>query len=107
MGLLQSLKMAAHFPSEAEAMASLDESGIRANQNLVYSVIWELREEWRLAFLAFKWGDKWGCVDEKACELMVWVLGNHRKFNTAWILIRDLHRSSMSTRKAMLIMIDR
>lgn len=99
--------MAAHFPSEAEAMASLDESGIRANQNLVYSVIWELREEWRLAFLAFKWGDKWGCVDEKACELMVWVLGNHRKFNTAWILIRDLHRSLMSTRKAMLIMIDR
>ena len=65
MGLLQSLKKAAHFPSEAEAMASLDESGIRANQNLVYSVIWELREEWRLAFLAFKWGDKWGCVDEK------------------------------------------
>ncbi|KAL3609359.1 hypothetical protein D5086_000379 [Populus alba] len=107
MGLLQSLKKAAHFPSEAEAMASLDESGIRANQNLVYSVIWELREEWRLAFLAFKWGDKWGCVDEKACELMVWVLGNHRKFNTAWILIRDLHRSLMSTRKAMLIMIDR
>ena len=38
---------------------------------------------------------------------MVWVLGNHRKFNTAWILIRDLHRSLMSTRKAMLIMIDR
>jgi hypothetical protein len=70
-------------------------------------VIWELREEWRLAFLAFKWGDKGGCVDEKACELMVWVLGNHRKFNTAWILIRDLHRSLMSTRKAMLIMIDR
>ncbi|KAJ6341188.1 hypothetical protein OIU78_009377 [Salix suchowensis] len=106
-GLLQSLKMAAHFPSEAEAMASLDESGIRANQNLVCSVIWELREECRLAFLAFKWGDKWGCVDEKACELMVWVLGNHKKFNTAWILIRDLHRSLMSTRRAMLIMIDR
>ncbi|CAK7336322.1 unnamed protein product [Dovyalis caffra] len=107
LGLLQSLKKAAHFPSETEAMASLDDSGIKVNQSLVYSVIWELREEWKIAFLALKWGEKWGCVDEKACELMVWILGNHRKFNIAWILIRDLHRSLISTRRAMLIMIDR
>ncbi|KAF2301531.1 hypothetical protein GH714_025563 [Hevea brasiliensis] len=105
--ILDSLKRAAYFPDEAEAVASVDESGIKADKNLVYSVIWELRKEWRLAFLAFKWGEKWGCVDEKCCELMVWVLGNHRKFNIAWILIRDLHRSLMNTRQAMLIMIDR
>lgn len=88
-------------------MASLDESGIKATQGLVCSVIWALREEWRFAFLAFKWGDKWGIADEKTYELMIWVLGNHRKFNMAWCLVRDLYRSSMDTRRAMFIMMDR
>ncbi|KAK8675863.1 hypothetical protein V6N13_033925 [Hibiscus sabdariffa] len=88
-------------------MASLDESGIKATPGLVCSVIWTLREEWRLAFLAFKWGDKWGCSGESTYELMIWVLGNHGKFNMAWCLIRDLYRSSMDTRRAMFIMIDR
>ncbi|XP_021298499.1 pentatricopeptide repeat-containing protein At1g80880, mitochondrial-like [Herrania umbratica] len=105
--LLRLLKRVAHFSSEAEAVASLDESGIKATQDLVYSVIWTLREEWRLAFLAFKWGEKCGSTDENTYELMVWVLGNHRKFNMAWCLIRDLFRSSMDTRRAMFIMIDR
>ncbi|TYH13422.1 hypothetical protein ES288_A06G138200v1 [Gossypium darwinii] len=105
--LLHLLKRVAHLSSETEAMASLDESGIKATLGLVCSVIWTLREEWRLAFLAFKWGEKWGSSGEKTYELMIWVLGNHRKFNTAWCLIRDLYRSSMDTRRAMFIMIDR
>ncbi|XVF24646.1 hypothetical protein REPUB_Repub13aG0145000 [Reevesia pubescens] len=105
--LLHLLKRVAHFSSEAEAMALLDDSGIKATQRLVCSVIWTLREEWRLAFLAFKWGEKWGSTSENTYELMVWVLGNHRKFNMAWCLIRDLYRSSMGTRRAMFIMIDR
>lgn len=88
---------------------SLDESGIEVNREIVCSAIWESREEWRLAFLAFKLGEKWGCTDEKACYLMIWILGDHRKFNIAWCLIRDMHthRSKMDTRRAMLIMIDR
>ncbi|GMI86089.1 hypothetical protein like AT1G80880 [Hibiscus trionum] len=101
--LLHLLKRFAHFSSETEAMASLNESGIKATPGLVCSVIWTLREEWRLAFLAFKWG----CSGESTYELMIWVLGNHRKFNMAWCLIRDLYRSSMDTRRAMFIMIDR
>ncbi|KAK9025122.1 hypothetical protein V6N11_065019 [Hibiscus sabdariffa] len=105
--LLHLLKRFAHFSSETEAMASLNESAIKATPGLVCSVIWTLREEWRLAFLAFKWGDKWGCSGESTYELMIWVLGNHGKFNMAWCLIRDLYRSSMDTRRAMFIMIDR
>ncbi|KAG4142238.1 hypothetical protein ERO13_D06G118800v2 [Gossypium hirsutum] len=105
--LLHLLKRVAHCSSETEAMASLDESGINATLGLVCSVIWTLREEWRLAFLAFKWGEKWGSSGEKTYELMIWVLGNHRKFNMAWCLIRDLYRSSMDTRRAMFVMIDR
>ncbi|XVE91202.1 hypothetical protein DITRI_Ditri20bG0135400 [Diplodiscus trichospermus] len=105
--LLHLLKRVAHFSSETEAMASLDESGIKATQGLVCSIIWTLREEWRLAFLAFKWGEKWRIARENTYELMIWVLGNQRKFNMAWCLIRDLYRSSMDTRRAMFIMIDR
>lgn len=88
-------------------MSSLEESCVEVSPELVRSAIWVLREDWRVAFLAFKWGEKWDCCDEEAWILMVWVLGSHRKFNTAWCLIRDLHRSSMDTRRAMLVMIDR
>ncbi|KAM6602384.1 hypothetical protein CsatA_021993 [Cannabis sativa] len=105
--LLKLLEQVAPLPTEAEAMASLDESGIESSVDMVRSAIWVLRKECKLALLAFKWGDRWGCCDEEAWNLMIWVLGNHRKFNTAWCLIRDLHRSSMDTRRAMLIMIDR
>ncbi|KAL5575036.1 hypothetical protein UlMin_016735 [Ulmus minor] len=104
---LDTLKQVAHLPTEAEAMASLEDSGIAASPDMVRSAIWALREEWRLAFLAFKWGEKGRCSDEEAWNLMIWVLGSHRKFNTAWCLIRDLHQSSLDTRRAMLIMIDR
>ena len=88
-------------------MASLDEFGIKATQGLVCLVTWMLRKEWGLAFLAFKWGEKWGSSGENTYELMVWVFENHKKFNIAWCLIRDLYRSSMDTRHAMLLMIDR
>ena len=88
-------------------MTSLDDSGIEVNSEMIYSAVWELREEWRLALLAFKWSEKWGCADEKSRNLLIWVLGNHRKFNTAWCLIRDMHQSKVDTRRAMLIMIDR
>lgn len=105
--LLDSIKRVAHFDSETQAMASLDEAGVEADVNLVYSVIWALREEWRLAFLAFKLGERQGSLDEKVSELMVWVLGNCKKFNIAWCLIRDMYKSSFSTRRAMLVMIER
>ncbi|CAN6570392.1 unnamed protein product [Malus baccata var. baccata] len=104
---LELLKRAADFASEAEAMAFLDESGIEVDGETVLLVIWELREDWKSAFLAFQWGEKWGCCNEEACSLMVWILGSHKKFSTAWCLIRDLHRALMDTRRAMLIMIDR
>ncbi|KAF3450985.1 hypothetical protein FNV43_RR07074 [Rhamnella rubrinervis] len=104
---LEILKGVADLPTEADAMSSLDESGIEANRDMLCSAIWALREEWKLAFLAFIWGDKCGCCDEGTFNLLIWVLGNHRKFNIAWCLIRDMHRSSMDTRRVMLTMIDR
>ncbi|KAH0851599.1 hypothetical protein HID58_094625 [Brassica napus] len=75
-------------------MASLEESTFDLNNDSLYSLIWGLREEWRLAFLAFKWGERRGCDDQKACDLMIWVLGNHQKFNIAWCLIRDMFHVS-------------
>ncbi|XP_050381436.1 pentatricopeptide repeat-containing protein At1g80880, mitochondrial [Argentina anserina] len=104
---LESLRSSASLANEAEAMTFLDESGVEAKRDMVVLAIWELRADWKLAFLGFKWGEKWGCCDEEACSLMVWVLGSHRKFSTAWCLIRDLNQALMDTRRAMLIMIDR
>ncbi|KAK9282130.1 hypothetical protein L1049_005042 [Liquidambar formosana] len=106
-GLLELLKRAKQFPSESEAVAFLDEAGLKPDSNLVCSAIWALKDEWRLAFLVFKWGEKRGCDSEKAWSLMVWVLGTKKKFSLAWCLIRELHRSSADTRRLMSIMIDR
>lgn len=86
--------------TEAEA------EGFRANRDLICSAIWALREDWQHSLRAFKWNTHLH-NDEKVCNLMIWVLGTHAKFSTAWCIVRDMHRASLSTREAMLIMIDR
>ncbi|CAA7039385.1 unnamed protein product, partial [Microthlaspi erraticum] len=106
-GLIDLVREVSELESESDAMASLEESSFGLSHDSVYSLIWELRDEWRLAFLAFKWGEKRGCDDQKACDLMIWVLGNHQKFNIAWCLIRDMFNASRDTRKAMFLMMDR
>ncbi|MED6131553.1 hypothetical protein PIB30_010873 [Stylosanthes scabra] len=104
---LELLKKVATFSSQEEVATKLDHSGFEANNDLICCAIWALREEWKPALVAFNWGGKSHCFDEKVCNLMIWVLGSHSKFSTAWCIIRDMHRSSLSTRLAMLIMIDR
>ncbi|XP_052184107.1 pentatricopeptide repeat-containing protein At1g80880, mitochondrial [Diospyros lotus] len=105
--LLAAVRKADQFSSVGEAIEFLDEAGLQANEDLVFLAVWALRDEWKLAFLVFKWGQKWDRLGENNCSLMIWVLGNHKKFNTAWCLIRDMHRSSLDTGRAMLIMMDR
>ncbi|KAK9054630.1 hypothetical protein SSX86_025709 [Deinandra increscens subsp. villosa] len=94
-------------PEGEESTDFLDGCGIKPSEDVINSGIWALRDDWKLAFFVFKWGQKWRCSDEKAWSLMIWVLGNHKKFNNAWCLIRDLYQSSMDTQRPMLIMIDR
>lgn len=104
---LDAIQKAKNIASGDEAMAFLDDSGVKPDKDFVFSLIWALREEWKLAFLVFKWGQKWDCVVEKTWCLMIWLLGNHNKFSTAWTLIHELYRSSKDTQQAMLIMIDK
>ncbi|PIN04361.1 hypothetical protein CDL12_23104 [Handroanthus impetiginosus] len=105
--ILDRVRKAKDFNSGDEAMSFLDSSGIKPDRDFVFSVIWALREEWKLAFLVFKWGQKSDCIVEKTRCLMIWILGNHEKFSTAWTLIHELYQASKDTQQAMLIMIDR
>ncbi|XP_045801938.1 pentatricopeptide repeat-containing protein At1g80880, mitochondrial-like [Trifolium pratense] len=83
-------------------LSSLEEP----NADLICSAaIWVLREDWKPALRAFKLNSLYN--NEKACNLMIWVLGTHAKFSIAWSIIRDMHNSSLSTHQAMLIIIDR
>ncbi|KVI06098.1 pentatricopeptide repeat-containing protein At1g80880, mitochondrial [Cynara cardunculus var. scolymus] len=109
LGVIELVKLLrSNFDSEGvESKDFLDGSGIKPSEDLIVSVIWALRDEWKLAFFVFKWGQKWRCDDEKAWSLIIWVLGNHKKFNNAWCLIRDLYQSSMDTQRPMFILIDR
>jgi hypothetical protein len=86
---------------DAHFLSSLEEP----NTDLICSAIWVLREDWKPALRAFKLNSLYN--NEKACNLMIWVLGTHAKFSTAWSIIRDMHNSSISTHQAMLIIIDR
>ncbi|KAK6147902.1 hypothetical protein DH2020_018814 [Rehmannia glutinosa] len=105
--ILERVEKAKDFASGDEAIAFLDISGVKPDKDFIFSVIWALREEWKLAFLVFKWGEKWDCIVEKTWCLMIWLLGNHKKFSTAWTLIHELYHASKDTQQAMLIMIDR
>ncbi|KAI3455225.1 hypothetical protein Pfo_011888 [Paulownia fortunei] len=105
--VFERVQQAKEFASGDEAIAFLDNSDVRPDKDFIFSVIWSLREEWKLAFLVFKWGEKWDCVVEKTWCLMIWLLGNHKKFSTAWTLIHELYHASKDTQQAMLIMIDR
>ncbi|XP_058745982.1 pentatricopeptide repeat-containing protein At1g80880, mitochondrial-like [Vicia villosa] len=80
-------------------------SSLQPSRDLICSAIWVLREDWKHALRAFELNSS--CNDEKACNLMIWVLGTHGNFSTAWSIIRDMHSSSLSTHQAMLIIIDR
>ncbi|KAH0687384.1 hypothetical protein KY284_017937 [Solanum tuberosum] len=98
---------ASDFGSGDEAILFLDECGVKPNQELIFLVIWELRDQWKLVYLLFKWGEKCKCLEENTWCLMIWILGNHSKFSTAWSLIRDLLQMSTDIQEAVLIMIDR
>ncbi|CAI9767250.1 unnamed protein product [Fraxinus pennsylvanica] len=104
---LETVHKAKNFACANEAMSFLDNSGVKPSKDLIFSAIWALKQEWKLAFLVFKWGEKWKCVVEETRCLMIWLLGNHQKFSTAWTLIHDLYKASMDAQQAMFIMIDR
>ncbi|KAL3528986.1 hypothetical protein ACH5RR_008308 [Cinchona calisaya] len=105
--LSELIQKAKNFDSGDEALDFLDKGGVKPNKDLIFSAILSFREEWKLAFLVFKWGEKWDCIDEKVWCLVIWVLGNHKKFGTAWTLIHELRKNSVDTKQALLIMIDR
>ncbi|KAM3380561.1 pentatricopeptide repeat-containing protein, mitochondrial [Capsicum galapagoense] len=101
------VQKASDFGSRDEAMLFLDECGVKPNHDLVFLVIWELRDQWKLAYLLFRWCEKCKCLDENTWCLMIWILGNRAKFSTAWSLIRDRIQMSTNVQEAVLIMIDR
>ncbi|KAH9603795.1 hypothetical protein KSS87_018821 [Heliosperma pusillum] len=94
------------FASKKEAIDFITPSCINTDVNQVYFAIWALRNDWELCLLAFELGKKCGFVNDKILGLIVWVLGSHHKFDSAWSLIRDFH-SVVDTRRAMLVIIER
>ncbi|XP_020596141.1 pentatricopeptide repeat-containing protein At1g80880, mitochondrial [Phalaenopsis equestris] len=96
------------FSTHDEALAFLRSSSVaRPTKGLLCSVLWELRRDWESAFLAFRWaGD---CVLESpwAWHLLIWVLGKQRRFDLAWMVLRRMHRKSLSTRRALIVMMER
>ncbi|KAI3932289.1 hypothetical protein MKW98_025009 [Papaver atlanticum] len=101
------IKILRQANSDEHAMDFIYKSSIKPTESLICSVIWELRNEWELGFLAFKWGLNSGCFSNtnKVWILMIWVLGKQRQFGVAWSLIRKMVPSSLDSRKALLIMI--
>lgn len=105
--LIESAQKAKNFQSGDEALDFLDKSGVKPNKDVIFSAILSLREEWKLAFLVFRWGERWDCIVGKTWCLITWILGSHRKFGIAWTVISSLNKRSRDTQQAILVMIDR
>ncbi|XP_019105149.2 pentatricopeptide repeat-containing protein At1g80880, mitochondrial [Beta vulgaris subsp. vulgaris] len=104
--LVELVRRTKDYTSKKEAIDFIAGSGLNFDANQVYLAIWELRNDWKLALLAFELNEKGGCISEKILGLIVWVLGTHQKFDIAWSLIRDRYRS-VGIRQAMLAVIER
>jgi len=96
--LLQFIQLLKKDDDDHDCLLSL-----KPNIDLIRSAIWVLRDDLKPALRAFNLGYN----DEKVCNLIIWVLGTHDKFHTAWSIVRDMRSSSLSTHQAMLIIIDR
>lgn len=108
LGLIELVKSTKPLlPSVPNALDILRKSGVQPEIDSLKSVIWNLKDEWKLALLIFKWSQECCGQDEKLWSLMIWVLGSSRKFNVAWSLIRDLYRLKINARCSMLVMIER
>lgn len=70
-------------------------------------MLWELRHDWEAAVLAFRWAGDFVLESPWAWHLMIWVLGKQRRFDLAWMFLRRMHRKSLLTRRALIIMIER
>ncbi|KAK1316310.1 Pentatricopeptide repeat-containing protein [Acorus calamus] len=109
-GFLELLARAKQLSSNGEALELLHGSGFRPTKGLVVSALRELRDDWESALLTFRWataGDRCPSVCLAAWHWMIWVLGRHGKFGLAWRLVQQMHRSSVLTRRPLLILIER
>ena len=104
--LVELVQRTKNCTSRKEAIDFLASSGISPDATHVYLAIWKLQDDWKLVLLIFELTQKWGCISDKLLGLIVWVLGTHHKFDTAWSLIRDCYRL-VDTRQAMFAIIDR
>ncbi|XP_068653295.1 pentatricopeptide repeat-containing protein At1g80880, mitochondrial [Aristolochia californica] len=102
---IELLKQTKQLSISEEAISFLKQSGMQPTEEVVYAMMWELRNEWKLAFLAFRWGGTYLSNTQRCWNFMTWILAKKKKFNIAWQLVLEMHRLNVSARKALLIMI--
>lgn len=93
--------------SREEALASLRDSGVELAGDVLPAAIWQLREDWESALLAFQWGGERLLSDSpRPWHLIIWVLAKNHRFGTAWFLLRKMHRLRILTHLPLLILIE-
>ncbi|PKA49405.1 Pentatricopeptide repeat-containing protein [Apostasia shenzhenica] len=106
---LQLLSQAnSRFSTQEDALAFLRSSSTaRPTKHFLCSALWALRRDWESALLAFRWAGDGVLESPWAWHLMIWVLGKQRRFDFAWRLVQRMHRKSLPTRRALVIMMER
>ncbi|KAG6529778.1 pentatricopeptide repeat-containing protein At1g80880, mitochondrial-like [Zingiber officinale] len=109
VGFLQLLTQAKSLSSSRkEASAFLaSASSVVPTRGLLCKALWELRDDCELALLAFRWAEE--CVGDCrwAWHLVIWIMGRQRRFDLAWHLVLKMHRQSVLSQRAMVIMMER
>ncbi|ONK81080.1 uncharacterized protein A4U43_C01F25000 [Asparagus officinalis] len=104
-----------HPQSQNQTLTLLRSSPFKPTKDLVCSALWELAMASATAIffvllhapLFASWARNFVEDWPKAWELMIWVMGNEKRFNLAWSLVHRMHRKSLLTAETMVVLMDR
>ncbi|KAJ4755000.1 Pentatricopeptide repeat-containing protein [Rhynchospora pubera] len=93
--------------SQKQALSLLKSSwGVEVSKELVCKAMWEVRKDWELALVAFRWGE--ACVANYpwAWLFIIQVVCRKERFDLAWVLVRRMYRNGILTQQAMIIIME-
>ncbi|KAJ3698416.1 hypothetical protein LUZ61_002121 [Rhynchospora tenuis] len=102
---LSTAKSLSSSPNQALSLLN-SSSGVEISKELVCRAMWEVRKDWELALVAFRWGEE--CVVDYpwAWHFIIQVVCKKERFDLAWVLVRRMYRNGILTQRAVIIIME-
>ncbi|GLJ47368.1 hypothetical protein SUGI_0999740 [Cryptomeria japonica] len=95
--------------SMQEGMSVLNDCEFISSSSLVQKLLCRTQSDWRAALTVFQWAGSRENYSHtiSVYHTMISILGMHKKFSVAWVLIREMHEKAMVTHHTFKIVIQR